>query len=323
LNNHRLNINPAVLAQAAEWFAVLGSGKASSAEQQQWQTWLEAHPDHRAAWTRVEFFTSKFDHLPTHVASAALNQPDLERRRTLKALAVLGAIGLSSWQIARGRYLQDWIADYQTGLGVTKTIALADGSKVTLDTNSAFNLEYTPTLRCLQLVSGEIYIETAPDNSGLQRPFVVDSQEGRVRALGTRFSVRQLLGNSQVTVFADTVEIQPSQAGLSKLTIKAGQTTQFSPQRIDKVVNISADRPAWTQGILLVDNMPLSEFLLQLNRYRHGYISCAPQIADLRIVGSFPLNDTDRILAMLAETLPVKISQPLPLWVKVLPAYNS
>ncbi len=79
MNNHRLKINPAVLAQAAEWFAVLGSGTASSAEQQQWQTWLEAHPDHRAAWTRVEFFTSKFDHLPTHAASAALNQPDLER----------------------------------------------------------------------------------------------------------------------------------------------------------------------------------------------------------------------------------------------------
>ena len=319
MNNHRLNINPAVLAQAAEWFAVLGSGAASDAEQQQWQIWLDAHPDHPAAWARVEFFTHKFDRLPSYAAAAALNQPDLQRRRTLKALAILGTIGLSSWQISRGRYLQDWVADYQTGLGVTKTVILVDGSKVTLDTNSAFNLEYTQTLRRLQLVSGEIYIETAPDNSGLQRPFVVYTQEGRVRALGTRFSVRQLSGNSQVTVFADAVEIQPSQAGLSKLFIKAGQTTQFSPERIDKVVTISAQRPAWTQGILLADNMPLSEFLLQLNRYRHGYISCNPQIADLRIVGSFPLNDTDRILATLAETLPVKISRPLPLWVKVLP----
>ena len=320
MNNHRLNINPAVLAQAAEWFAVLGSGAASSAEQQRWQIWLEAHPDHRAAWARVEFFSHKFDHLPSQAASAALNQPDLQRRRALKTLAVLAAMGLSSWQISRGRYLQDWIADYQTGLGVTKTIVLAEGSKVTLDSNSAFNLEYTQSLRRLQLVSGEIYIETAPDNSGLQRPFVVDSLQGRVRALGTRFSVRQLSGSSQVTVFADAVEIQPSKAGLSKLTIKAGQTTQFTPERIEKVSTISAERPAWTQGILIADNMPLSEFLLQLNRYRHGYISCDPQIADLRIVGSFPLNDTDRILAMLAETLPVKISQPLPLWVKVLPA---
>ncbi|MDD2738320.1 MAG: FecR domain-containing protein [Methylomonas lenta] len=319
LNQDRVQIPPAVLSEAAEWFAVLGSGEVSKSETEQWQAWLHAHPDHQAAWSRVEYFTGKFQHLPVHTASAALNSPDLYRRRTLKALAIFGVIGVSSWRISRGRYLQEWTADYQTSSGETQTITLADGSKITLDTNSAFNVEFTTEFRQVQLVSGEIYIETAPDNTGPHRPFVVDSQEGRVRALGTRFSVRQQQSNSQVTVYADAVEIQPANPGAKKLTLRAGHTTCFTQQQIQPISSVHADRPAWTHGILLADNLPLSEFLLQLNRYRHGYITCDPQIADLRIVGSFPLNNTDRILATLAETLPIKIAKPLPLWVKVLP----
>lgn len=319
LDSRRIDIDPSILAEAAEWFAILDSGQASKTETDQWQAWLHAHPDHQAAWSRVEFFTHKLQNLPSQAASAALNQPDLYRRRTLKTLAVLGAIGLSGWQIFQGRYLQAWTADYQTAIGATQTITLADGSKVTLDTGSAFNVEYTPELRKLQLVSGEIYIETALDKPGLYRPFVVDSQQGRVRALGTRFSVRQLSGNNQVSVFADAVEIQPSTPGSSKLILHAGQNTRFNAEQIEAASTMRADRPTWTQGFLLADNLPLSEFLLQLNRYRYGYITCDPQIATLRIVGAFPLNNTERALAMLEETLPVKVSNPLPLWVKVLP----
>lgn len=313
------NVHPSTLAEAAEWFAILGSGQVTKSEAERWQAWLQAHPDHQAAWAKVEFFTGKFQGLPAHAASAALNQPDLSRRRTLKTLAILSALGLSSWQISRGRYLQDWSADYRTALGTTKTITLADGSKVTLDTDSALNIEFTSHLRCLQLVSGEIYIETAPDTARPSRPFVVDTQEGRVRALGTRFSVRQQAGNSQVTVYADAVEIQPAKSGSSNLTLRAGQTTHFTLAQVDTVAAMNADSPAWTKGILLADNLPLSEFLLQLNRYRHGYVTCDPRIADLRIVGAFPLNNTDRILATLAETLPISIDNPLPFWVKVLP----
>jgi transmembrane sensor len=48
-------------------------------------------------------------------------------------------------------------------------------------------------------------------------------------------------------------------------------------------------------------------------------VTCAPEIADMRIIGSFPLKDTDRILASLETNLPVKLSNPFPFWVKVLP----
>jgi transmembrane sensor len=317
LKKDRLNINPAILAEAAEWFAVLGSGQVSKAETEQWQAWLASHPDHRTAWSRVEYFMHKFHNLPSHAASAALNSPDLYRRRVLKAIAVFGAISLTGWEIWREGYLQQMTSDYHTQVGTTQIIALSDGSQILLDTNSSFNVEYTRELRRVHLISGAIYIETAPD--GLHRPFVADCKEGRVRALGTRFSLKQEQGNSQVTVFEGAVEIQPANRGSAKKILQSGQETNFTREEVYAPLAIDSDRPAWTQGIILADNMPLSEFLLQLNRYRLGYVTCAPEIANMRIVGSFPLSDTDHVLATLEKTLPVKISKPMPLWVKVLP----
>lgn len=312
-------IPPHVLAEAAEWFAVLGSATVSQAEKAQWQAWLAAHPDHQAAWAKVEFFTQQFKALPADAAARALNSPDLYRRQALKTLAVLSALGLSSWRFSKSALYLNWTADYQSALGETSTIALSDGSKVILDSASAFNVAYTPELRRLQLLAGEIYIETATDNNDFARPLVVDTLEGRIRALGTRFSVSEQGGATTVKVFEDAVEIQPAARPELTQILRAGQNCRFTREQIDAPNKHPADRPAWTQGMLLADNLPLSEFLLQLNRYRHGYLTCAPEIAHLRIVGAFPLNDTDRILATLEQTLPVKVSRALPLWVRVVP----
>ncbi|OAI11231.1 hypothetical protein A1507_03265 [Methylomonas koyamae] len=313
------DIAPRILAQAAEWFALFGSGEAHQDDTAKWQAWLAAHPDHRAAWARVEFYTDKFRALPPKAAYAALDAPDLYRRRAIKNLLLLGAVGLGSWQVSRSGIWHEWTADYQTAAGESQTLALPDGSTAILDSGSALNLAFSADWRRLQLLSGEIYIETAPDQSGRQRPFVVDTEDGRVRALGTRFSVSQQQGGSRVAVFADAVEIQPAHGSVPKQVLRAGQQTAFSANRIETVQSNPLDRPAWTQGVLIADDMPLGEFLLQLSRYRRGYVTCSPEIAGLRIVGSFPLQDTDHILASLEAALPIKLSHPLPYWVKVLP----
>ena len=318
-NKHRPEIDPRILAEAAEWFALFRSGSANQSETTQWKIWLDKHPDHRAAWDRVEFHIDRFKSLPPKVSLAALTAPDLSRRRAIQNLLMLGVVGLSSWQFARSRYWQEWTADYHVAQSEAKTITLADGSTVILDSGSALNVKFTMDLRQLQLVTGEIYIETAPDNTDRYRPFVVDTQEGRVRALGTRFSVSQQADYSQVAVFADKVEIQPASPNTLKQILSAGQEARFISTRVEPIQPNNLDQPAWSQGVIIADNIPLSEFLLQLNRYRKGYVTCAPEIADMRIIGSFPLKDTDRILASLETNLPVKLSNPFPYWVKVLP----
>jgi transmembrane sensor len=321
-SDNRQKLHPRIVAEAAEWFMVLSSGNVQPDETAQWQAWLALHPDHQLAWARVEFYTDKFKSLPPQAACAAteaLNAPNLNRRRMLLSLALMGVAGLSGWQIARGRYWQEWLADQQTALGESKTITLADGSSVVLDSSSAINVDFSVNLRKLQLVKGEIYIETAPDTAGRKRPFIVDTLQGSVQALGTRFSVSQHENRTQVAVFQDAVEIHPADTTFAKQTLLAGQQVQFTSNHIEPIHGHSQDKPAWTEGFIVADDLPLSEFLLQLSRYRPGYITCDPEIADLRIIGSYPLKDTDKILAFLEANLPVKLTYPLPFWVKVLP----
>ncbi len=234
-------------------------------------------------------------------------------------MVLLGVAGLSGWQMYRGRYWQEWSADQHTALGENKTITLADGSTVVMDSGSAVNVDFSVNLRRLQLVKGEIYVETAADTVGWKRPFVVDTLQGRVQALGTRFSVSQHENRTQVAVFQDAVEIQPADTTSAKQTLRAGQQVQFASNHIEPIHRHSQEKPAWTEGFIVADDLPLSEFLLQLSRYRPGYITCDPEIADLRIIGSYPLKDTDKVLAFLEANLPVKLSHPLPFWVKVLP----
>lgn len=317
LQRKRPDIQPGVLAEAAEWFALLGSGTVSQNDVNQWQAWLESHPDHRAAWSRVEFFSQKFKDLPPQAASLALNSPALSRRRALKTLAVLSALGVFGFELWRIGDWPAWTADYRTGIGGMRTVVLADGSRIMLDAASAVDVDYSPAQRRLRLLAGEIYIETAADAEGLRRPFVVDSSEGRVRALGTRFSVRQLSGATRTAVYAGAVVITPAAPNTRLQTLTAGQQTRFTDERIETPQTAALQQPPWTQGFLLVDNRPLGEFVVELNRYRQGYVTCAPEIADLRLVGAFPLGDTDRILAELEKTLPVRVSAVTPWWVRI------
>jgi transmembrane sensor len=55
----------------------------------------------------------------------------------------------------------------------------------------------------------------------------------------------------------------------------------------------------------------------RLARYRRGYLACDPDVADLRVMGAFPLTDTDKSLAMLARVFPVRIHRRFSWWVTV------
>jgi len=180
-----------------------------------------------------------------------------------------------------------------------REVILADGTRLWLNTASAVDVEFTAKLRRLSLQAGEVLIETASDPAVPPRPFVVDSAQGRVRALGTRFSLHQQDDHSRAAVFEGAIEIQPATPGAAGRTLNAGQETRYTRATIAVPRPANADRSAWTRGMLLADNLPLGEFVAELARYRHGHLHCAPEVAKLRIVGAFPLADTDRVPAAL------------------------
>jgi transmembrane sensor len=311
----------AVLSEAAEWYARLRDGSASSHEVARWQAWLHAAEEHQTAWHYVEDISRGIDPLrstsdPRRTADALSTAHErLHARRrilmTLAAIASGGTLGMLSWrETMLSSSLLAWTADHRTPTGAQRAITLADGTHLWLNTASAINLHFNTSERRIELVQGEIFIETSRDKT---RPFLVETSHGRMQALGTRFNVRLNQAQTQLDVYEGAVEIRTASSGISRV-VGAGQQSSFDRADIAALMTADAAREAWTQGMLLADNIPLHQVVQELRRYRAGHLGLADDVGTLKVYGNFPLHDTDRALRMLASALPIRIEQPLPWW---------
>jgi transmembrane sensor len=216
---------------------------------------------------------------------------------------------------------QSWLADYRTGTGEVREIALSDGIRVWINAISAFNQDYRPDQRRLHLVRGEILIETATAIDSLQRPFYVVTPQGRLQALGTRFTVRLDESETFVAVYEGAVEVRTATIGATVI-IPAGQQTRFTGASLagsETADPADPAREAWTRGLLVARNIPLSDVVQELRRHYHGHLGLAPEVADLRVFGGYPVNDPDRTLVMLESVMPIRVRRTLPWWVSIEP----
>ena len=318
------------LEQAAEWFALLRSGEATPDERRRWQSWLERAQENRTAWGYVERISSQFQPVqssPGRDAAAkgyCMANSRMARRRQmlfgLAALAGTGLSGLAAWRLTPlpGVVLA-WAADHRSATGEVRQIELADGSVVWLGTGSAFDEDYSGGLRRLRLLAGEILIQTSADPA---RPFVVDTPQGRVRALGTRFTVRLDGDETLVAVYKGAVEALTAVTGSTRV-IQTGEQTRFTDEALAATQSADPAREAWSRGILVTNNTPLADVASELQRYRGGVLRLAPEIANLPVIGSYPATDPDRALAMLEGVLPIRIQRTLPWWVSIQPRGGS
>lgn len=297
------------LAQAVDWHVRLHDSHVSDSTRSQWQDWLLADPQHAQAWARLQQLQQRLALAPANVGAATLEQARQQRRAAVKMLALLLGAGAVGWQ---GYQHSPWQADYATRVGQRRHVTLADGSRLVLDTDTQVDVRFDARQRLIVLRQGEILVETAKD----ARPFSVQCAEGRVLALGTRFTVRQGQGSSRVTVEAHAVEVRPRLAQAQAVRAEAGQALSFTAERIGPLQAAPAQASAWTEGMLVVVDWRLDEVLAELARYRHGYLGCAPEVAALRLSGSFLLDDSEAVLTNLEDSLPLRVPRLTRYWVR-------
>ena len=315
-------IDPGAARVAAQWLVRLRDGALSAAEQQAFDAWRDSHPAHREAWRRAELVCQAMAIVPPALRQ---QQPQEQRRRTVKQLAMLIACAAPPLLLARrSPWWESWRAGVSTGTGEIRHMPLPDGTRLAMNTATAIDVAFDDTTRLIVLHAGEIHLRSAPDPATVARPLMVRSANGSVRALGTRFSVREEGGlfspRTQVCVTQGAVEIVPSQAHQAARTIGSGWQTSFDANAVAGVAAAPAGSEAWLQGVLIAERTPLGEVLAQLARYRQGVVRCDPAVARLPVDGIFQLNDTDRILALLQVSLPIRVSLRTPYWVSVGPA---
>ncbi|MBA1321152.1 FecR domain-containing protein [Pseudomonas plecoglossicida] len=307
----------AALEQAAGWFGLLQCEEASVADQAGWQAWLDRDEYNRWAWAQVEQLQQRLHGMPTNVTGRALrlaDQPALDSRRAvLKGFALMVGTGALGYAGYRQGQRAGWMADYHTRTGERLNTMLADGSRLQLNTASAVDVLYSATQRRIQLHRGELLLTSAADPA--RRPLQVQTAQGSIQALGTRFAVRADGASTLVSVFQHQVRVTPN--GAAPVVLDAGTQCRFKASQLGAVQPINAGQDAWSEGMLVANDQRLDAFLAELSRYRPGWLRCDPAVAGLRISGAFAIDDSDQTLRALSTTLPVRVVQTTRYWVTV------
>ena len=301
------SIDHRILEEAAQWMTQIQEGSLTQAQQLQFEQWRNQSQEHLRAWRRAERLLFKMGGLPPALAHATLEREGSHlkqsRRTIVRSMASVLALAPLGWLLWRNKPWYEWLAsDYVTPIGERAEVALADGSRVDLNTDTALDVYYSRTERLLRLRQGEIHVATGADTHNPVRPFLIQTQQGVLEALGTRFSVRQNPHDTLLGVYEGAVQIRPSDTEASGYrTIGAGQKVRFTSRAIETTSPTSDAATAWRNGLLMADEMPLPQWAAELARYSHQTIEIHASAQHLRVSGAFPTNDLPQALRMLAH----------------------
>lgn len=303
----------AIVDAAIAWAVKLQFSQPTHRQQQDFLAWLASDACHRLAWQRLGMARQPFDDIPASLVRPTLESADRKRhqrnrRRIIKALGLTCILAGSGWIVRTRTPWQRMLADASTETGEIRTMTLQDGTRLTLNTDSAIGIMMQGDYRIIVLLRGEVLISTGPDlGKTHKRPFWVHTPQGRIRALGTRFTVRLADQRSRISVQEGAVALHPTENG-AVTVVHSGEDRWMTGAGTQPANLHGIEADSWADGVIAGSNMRLADLLAELARYRVGRILCDDRVADLRISGLYHTRDTDQTLLFLAQTQPIRIS---------------
>lgn len=298
-----------VRAEAAAWIARLHGPARTREMEEGLRRWLAEHPAHAAEFEVGTDAWNETAHIPLESARrASIDRPAGRRNRWLWRLTVGMAAGLAAvaWFAYRlGRTV------VSTGVGEQETVVLADGSRITLNTNSRVILHYGQHTRNVILRYGEAYFQIVHNAA---RPFVVRAGNQKVIDVGTAFVVRRngvAAGSLSVTVVEGRVavapvsaaDIVPKVAPLKVVFVSAGNRLLLRPHALPKIqAEPAAQATAWLRGELIFNNTDLRDAATQFNRYNPiKIVIAAAQLQKIHVSGLFRIGASESFARAVAE----------------------
>lgn len=264
-----------------------------------------SQPARRAADDALQSFADSLrEHVSTREALLAEAKAMTRKRRTVRrsALAVLlgGAVLGSLWHLDPAWQTQD----VRVAIGQREQLQLADGSQVDLDSGSHLRIEKRLRSRQLELVQGQAQFNVVH----AEKPFIVRSQDVRIRDIGTVFDVRSDRRGVVVGVIEGAVDVSNGAVAAQRLV--AGEQLHADAGQIDAPHAVDLNTlTAWQHGKLRFNGAPLSEVIIDFQRYRQAPISVADaRTGALRLSGEYDSNAVDTLLHLLPSILPVHVN---------------
>ncbi|KTC43386.1 sugar ABC transporter substrate-binding protein, partial [Pseudomonas fluorescens ABAC62] len=279
---------------AAHWLALLESGAATERDHAALQQWRDSHPQHEQTWQKAQSLRQRFSDLPQALAMASLDRSQPGRRALLKRALGVAALLPTAWLISRQLPIDTWRADLHTATGERKRVPLAEGASLQLNTATAVDIDLAQ--RRITLVDGELAL-TVPGAAQMS----VHTRYGELRLSQGELCVRQSASGCLVSVLKGAVLVRDLNGQMT--TLQAGQQAPLKASGLGARAPFDVLQLGWRDGVLTAQNQALGDFLRELERYRPGVLRWEPRLETLRVTGSFRLDDTDRILELLAATL--------------------
>ncbi|HWW81545.1 MAG TPA: FecR domain-containing protein [Steroidobacteraceae bacterium] len=324
----RSKLNMQIREEACEWFIESRAGDMDEAMRAEFDRWLRMSPEHMGAYLEIAAIwnegagldaAARYDSstliaqagedrdnvvaLPQQISGARLETVDdplprgVHKYRRWQAAAV--AASVVALALGIGGYV--WIGQlrapyYSTSIGEQRSLELADGTTVALNSRSKIRVRLTAGERDVDLLQGQALFHVAKDSA---RPFIVSSGTTRVRAIGTEFDVYQKSGGTVVTVVEGRVAIAPDRAG--SVFASAGEQFIVTQQRIQKDEHPSiAGATAWTQRQIIFESASLSAVAEEFNRYnKRQLVLQDPGIDTFHISGVFSSTDPASLIRFL------------------------
>jgi transmembrane sensor len=305
--------SPAVRAEAAAWLARLHAEDRDAVDETAFRAWLNASPEHAAAFEAVDRMWSDVGGLNTFPRDrlgdlrgtvGGARQPALTSRRALMAavglLAVSGGSALF-WRSASAKV-------YETDVGEQKHVALDDGSQLFLDARTRIAVSFSDTARLVDMQYGRANFKVVPD---LKRPFIVEAAERKIVATRCNFDVRcDEDGQVQVVLIHGEADVKPASAPQAR-----GERLTAGERLVASNEVETRDKPdmtrvlAWQSGYQMFDNQDLTQAAEEMNRYSTAKLAVDPSVADLKVSGVYRVGDNSAFAHALTKLLPITVRQ--------------
>ncbi|CAI9120368.1 FecR family protein [Brytella acorum] len=288
---------------ARRWIVRMASGAMTAEELSAFREWRAASPEHNAVFERERALWRALHLTPEQDRITRSTWKRLGRRGHVSRGLFLGSAAMvASMLVLYAPVASLWFrADHWSGITV-QTLALTDGSRAILDSDTAIAIRYTATDRTITLLKGNALFEVKHDP---HRPFRVLARDGVTEDVGTVFEVRQEETSVRVAVARGVVDVHAPLGAPTAVRLGTGDRTSYTDAMVARVEHgiTPEEIAAWAHGDLILDDAPIHEAIAAIARYRRGGVYVLGSDTETpRISGAFRIDQADAAITTIAAT---------------------
>jgi transmembrane sensor len=303
--------------QATAWVMRLTSGGATLEDAAALQRWRGESDAHRRAFAEAKLLWDVLGPATTAIVPKADGgMPTLGKtgrgigRRALIGGALAASAGAFGYFGSRPPFLlwpsvTEMLADYRTGTGEQRRLAVTANVSLILNTQTSINVQKLSSVaNGFELVSGEAAVTT---NTSPAAPFHVLAADGRTIASMARFDVRRDGAHVRVMNFDGVLNVVKH--GQS-VVLKPGYQVSYDTSGLGEVLPVDLSiATAWQNGMLIFRHETLARVIAEVNRYRPGRIILIDdKLAARDVVASFHLARIDEVVDHIAQVFDAHVT---------------